>query len=153
MSPLGWHPPHLVDNTNTQYLGDQHWQWCWCFRFSFLVCICLSICQSVCVSVHLITIILKFLKTYNYYLAQLVYVSLVSGRELRQCKLYIKMLRNSSKKIMGEALLSGFGTKQPLSQLKFLFLLWLLCHELFDKISGKLLLINKNIFFRFSALF
>ena len=26
MSPLGWHPPHLVDNTDTLYLGDQHWQ-------------------------------------------------------------------------------------------------------------------------------
>ena len=25
-SPLGWHLPHLVDNTYTLYLGDQHWQ-------------------------------------------------------------------------------------------------------------------------------
>ena len=24
MSPLGCHPPHLVDNTDTLYLGDQH---------------------------------------------------------------------------------------------------------------------------------
>ena len=24
MSPLGWHLPHLVDNTDTLYLGDQH---------------------------------------------------------------------------------------------------------------------------------
>ena len=24
MSPLGRHQPHLVDNTDTQYLGDQH---------------------------------------------------------------------------------------------------------------------------------
>ena len=26
ISPLGWHPSHLVDNTDTLYLGDQHWQ-------------------------------------------------------------------------------------------------------------------------------
>ena len=25
MSPLGWHPPHLVDNTDTLYLGDQQY--------------------------------------------------------------------------------------------------------------------------------
>ena len=24
MNPLGWHPPYLVDNTDTMYLGDQH---------------------------------------------------------------------------------------------------------------------------------
>ena len=24
MSPLWCHPPYLVDNTDTQYLGDQH---------------------------------------------------------------------------------------------------------------------------------
>ena len=24
MSPLGYHPPHVVDNTDTLYLGDQH---------------------------------------------------------------------------------------------------------------------------------
>ena len=24
VSPLGWHPPHLADDTDTQYLGDQH---------------------------------------------------------------------------------------------------------------------------------
>ena len=128
MSPLGWHPPHLVDNTDTQYLGDQHWQQCWCFRFSFFfVSICLSMCQSVCVSVYLLRINLKFLKTHNYWLAHLLYVSLVPWLELKTCRTHIKMLRNSSKKIMGEGLLSGFGTKEPVQQLKFLLLLWLLC--------------------------
>ena len=24
MRPLRWHPPHLVDNTDTLYLRDQH---------------------------------------------------------------------------------------------------------------------------------
>ena len=24
MSFLGWHPPHLMDNTDTLYLGDLH---------------------------------------------------------------------------------------------------------------------------------
>ena len=92
-------PLHLVDNTDTQYLGDQHWQQCWFFRFFFLfVSICLSMCQSVCVSVYLFTINLKFLKTHNYWLAQLVYVSQVSGLELKKGRLHIKMLGNSSKK-------------------------------------------------------
>ena len=54
MSPLGRHPPHLVDNTDTQYLGDQHLQQCWFFRFFFFfLTICLSMCQSVCVAVRL----------------------------------------------------------------------------------------------------
>ena len=61
-SPLGWHTPHVVDNKDTQYLGDQHWQQCWCFRiFFFFVSTCLFMCQSVCVSVHLFTSNLKFL--------------------------------------------------------------------------------------------
>ena len=25
MSLLGWHPLHLMDNTDTLYLGDQYW--------------------------------------------------------------------------------------------------------------------------------
>ena len=50
-------------------------------------------------------------------------------------------------KFMGEALVSGFGTKQPLQQLKFL-LLWLLCQWLYykNKIGGKILLTNQNHF-------
>ena len=99
MTPLGWHSPRLVDNTDTEYLGDQYWQQCWCFRFCFFfVSICLSMCQSVCVSVHLFRINLKFFKTHNYWLAQLLHVSLVSEIELKTCRMHITMLRNSSKK-------------------------------------------------------
>ena len=36
MSPLGWHLPHLVDNTDTLYLGDQHWQTDFVVFFRFL---------------------------------------------------------------------------------------------------------------------
>ena len=97
MSPLGWYPPHVVDNTDIQYLGGWHWQQCWFFRFLFVV-IYLCMCQSVCMSERLFTINLKFLKTHNCWLAQLVYVSLVAGLEFKKCKLDIKMLRNSFKK-------------------------------------------------------
>ena len=99
MSPLGWQSPHLVDNTDTQYLGEQHWQQCWCFRFCFFfVSICLRMCQSVFVSVHLFRINLKFLKTHKYWLAQLLYLSLVSGLLLETWRMHLKMLRSSSKK-------------------------------------------------------
>ena len=91
--------------------------------FFFFVSIGLSICQSACVSVDLFTNTLTFLKTHNYWLAQLVRVSLDSGLEFKMCRLHIKILRNSSKKIKGNALVSGFGTKQPLQQFKFLLLL------------------------------
>ena len=108
MSPLGWHRLHLVDNTDTQYLGDQNWQECWGFRLCFFsVSICLSMCQSVCVSVHHFKINLKFLKTHSYWLAQLLHVSLVLGLELKICRMHI----------MGEVLLSGFGTKSLFSNL------------------------------------
>ena len=118
MSPLGSHPPHLVDNTDTQHLGDQHWQQCWCFRFSFFfVPICLSMCQSVCVSVHLFRINLKFLKTHNYWLAQLLHVSLVSGLELKMCRMHIKMLRNSSKKSWRRHYCQGLGRNSLFSNL------------------------------------
>ena len=117
MSPLGWHPPHLMNNSNTQYLGDQHWQQCWFFVFLFFLSICLSRCKSLCsLSVHLFTINLKFSTTHNYWLAQLVYMSLVSGLELKNCKLRIKMLRNSSKKSKWETIVLGFGSKQRLQQ-------------------------------------
>ena len=106
MNPLGWHPPHLVDNTDTHW--HQHWHQCWFFRFSFLcvcVCVCVSVClsmfQLVCVFVRLFTINLKFLKSHNYWLVQLVYVSLNSGLELKKFNLYIKMFRNFSEKSGG----------------------------------------------------
>ena len=70
MSPLGWHPPHLVANTDTRYLGDQHGQKCWVFlEIYFLFCVYLFVYVLVRVSVHLSTINLKFLKTHNYWLA------------------------------------------------------------------------------------
>ena len=126
MSPLGWHPPHLVDNTDTQCLGSQHWQQCWCFRFFFFfVLICLCMYQSVRVSVYLLTVTLKFLKTHNYWLAQLLNLSPVPGLEFKKCRLLIKMLRNSSKN-HGKVLVTGFGRKQSLQQLKLLLLSWLL---------------------------
>ena len=56
----------------------------------FFHCICLSICQSVCVFVHLFRINVKFLTTQNYWLAQLLYISLVSGLELKNWKLRLE---------------------------------------------------------------
>ena len=64
MIPLGCHRPHVVDKTDSQYLGDQHWQQCWFF------CVHLFVYVSVCVSAHLFTIIVKFLETQNYWLAR-----------------------------------------------------------------------------------
>ena len=55
-NPLKWHLPHLVDNTNTFYLGDQHWQQTVLVYFKFLIFCAnqvayVSISQSVCASV------------------------------------------------------------------------------------------------------
>ena len=52
-SPIRWHPPYLVDNADTLYLGDHHWQQIvllfQIFTFLwFIVCLCVN--QSVCVS-------------------------------------------------------------------------------------------------------
>ena len=120
MSPLGWHPPCLVDNTDTQYPGDHHWHQCWFFRFfSFFVSVCLYMFQLVCVFVCIFTINLKFLKTHNYWLVQLVYVSLDSGLELKKWKLCIKTFRKFPKKSWGGGgggFVLGFGSKQPLQQ-------------------------------------
>ena len=54
MSALGWHLPHLVDNIDTQYLGDQHWLQCWFFTFFFILCpsVCLCVSLWVCTSVQ-----------------------------------------------------------------------------------------------------
>ena len=107
-----------MDNTDTQYLLDQHWQQCWCFRFSFFfVFICLSMRQSNSVCVHLLRIHLKFLKTHNYWLPQLVYVSLVSGLELKTCRIHIKMLRNSSKKSLERQQCQSLGQNSLFSNL------------------------------------
>ena len=79
--------------------------------------ICLSMWQSVCVFVHLFRIKLKFLKTHNYWLAQLVYVTLIPGLELKTCRIHIKMLRNSSKKIMGRHYCQGLKQNSLFSSL------------------------------------
>ena len=66
MSPLGWHPLDLANNTDTLYLGDQYWQQTVLvfLDFYFFVFISLPMCQSVCVSMGLFAIHLKFLETY-----------------------------------------------------------------------------------------
>ena len=68
MNPLRWHPPHLLDNTDTLYLRDQHWQQTVLvfLDFYFFLFTSLPICQLVCVSVGLSAIHLKFLKAQNY---------------------------------------------------------------------------------------
>ena len=48
MSHLGWHPPHQVDNTDTLYLGDQHWQQTLLVFLDFCLCVCQSVCLWVC---------------------------------------------------------------------------------------------------------
>ena len=57
MSPLGWHPPNVVNNTDTLYLGDQHWQQAMLVFFRFLLfcvhqfayaSVSLCICGFVC---------------------------------------------------------------------------------------------------------
>ena len=64
MSPLGWHPRDVVDNTDTLYLRDQHWQQTVLvfLDFYFFVFISLPMGQSVCVSVGMFAIHFKFLK-------------------------------------------------------------------------------------------
>ena len=71
-SPLGWHPPHVLDNTDTQcwislvlYLEDQHWQQTVLVFLDFYVFVLINLpmCQSVCVSLGLFAVHLKFLKT------------------------------------------------------------------------------------------
>ena len=56
MRPLGWHPPHLVDNADTLYLENQNWQQAVLFFFiyfcvhqlpyvSVTMCFCGSLCN------------------------------------------------------------------------------------------------------------
>ena len=55
---LGWHPPHLMDNTDTLYLEDQYWQQpvLLLLDFYYFVFISLPICPSVWVSCDLFAI-------------------------------------------------------------------------------------------------
>ena len=73
--PLRWHPPHLMYNTDTQYLGGQHLQQCRFFIFFSICCRCF--CLSVCVCTFVCN--LKFLKTHNYWLARLYMRALIQG--------------------------------------------------------------------------
>ena len=95
--PLGWHQPHLVDNIDTQYLVDQHWQQCWCFRSSFFLfpSVCLRVSEPV--TVHLFRINLKFLNSRKYLPVELMYVSPVSGLELKWAECISKCLRTLPK--------------------------------------------------------
>ena len=56
MSPLGWHPPYLVDNTDTLHLGGPALtiDSVVFLGLYFFVLTSLPMCQSVCVSVDLL---------------------------------------------------------------------------------------------------
>ena len=86
-NPLGRHPPHLVGNTELSFWGTSIDNSVGVLDFFFFfVSICLSMCQLLCVSVHLFTFTLKFLN-----------VSLVPGLGFKKCRLLIKAIRNSFK--------------------------------------------------------
>ena len=76
MSPLGWHPPHLMYNTYTPYLGTTIDNSVGFLDFFSILCpsVWLSVC--VCTSVYN----LKFLKTHNYWLARLHMWALFQGK-------------------------------------------------------------------------
>ena len=112
MSPLGWHPPYLVDNTDTQYLGDQHWQQCWLFRFFAFLCPSVCLCVNQYVWLLVFTIHLRFLKIQNYWLAQLVYVRF---EFMAWVKMHIKMFRNFPKKSGGRYWFQNLGQKNQQS--------------------------------------
>ena len=68
MRPLGYHLPHIFDNADTLFLGNQHWQQAvflfYIIDFYFFVCSSvLPMSQSLCGSVGLSAIHLKILKT------------------------------------------------------------------------------------------
>ena len=95
--------------------------------FLFFLSICLSL--SVCVSMHLFTINLNFLKPHNSWLAQLVYVSLVSGLKLKNYKLRIKCLGILPKKTSGRLQCQGLGQNSLFSNNHHLLVLLDLCVE------------------------
>ena len=53
MRPLGWHPPHLVNNADTLYLGNQDWQEGVLFFYVLLLFLCSSVCLCLSHSVGL----------------------------------------------------------------------------------------------------
>ena len=114
MSPLRAHPPHLVDSTNTQYLGGQHWLQSRFFFFYF-VSICFSIGQSVCLYICL-QLISNFWKLTT--IDRLVYICEPGFRaRIKKVKTaYVLECLRILPKNEGEALVSGFGSEQPLQQ-------------------------------------
>ena len=81
MSPFGWHPPNLVDNTDTLYLD---YQIVLAFsNFFFCFCVHLLIFMSVGIFVC-VEYILKFFKSYyNYLVTQHLYTDFDLGLELQ----------------------------------------------------------------------
>ena len=101
-----------MDNTHTQYLGDQHWQQYCFFRFFSFLCPSFCLCVNQSVWLYVFTIHLRFLKTHIHWLAQLVYVSF----EFRaRVKMHIKMFRNFSKKSGGRHWFQELGQKSQQS--------------------------------------
>ena len=56
MRYLEYHPPHLVDNADTLYLGNQLWQQAVLFFYKFLLFLCSSVC--LCLSHSLVCVFL-----------------------------------------------------------------------------------------------
>ena len=113
MNPLGWHPPHLVDNTDIQYLGDQHWQQCWQFRFSFFfvsICFSVSLCLYICLQSHVF-------ENSQLLTSSFISMSLVWGLELKNMSTpCVSECLGILPKNQGETLQSGFALEQGLQQ-------------------------------------
>ena len=113
MSAWGWYPPHLVDNTDTQYLRDQHWQQCSVFRFFFYF---LSICLSVSLSVYIC------LQSQVFENSQLLTSSFIICEPCFRARIknvtsaYVSECLGILPKNQGETLVSGFGSEQRLQQ-------------------------------------
>ena len=86
MSPLRWHHPHLVDNIDNIDVWGTSTDHSVGF-VDFFSCAHLLVYLSVSLCICLLTVNFKFLKTrYYYWLAQHLYVNLVSGLELKKVK-------------------------------------------------------------------
>ena len=124
MSLLGWHPPHLMYNTDTQYLGDQHWQQCWFFRFFFYfvsICLTVSLCLYICLQSQVF-------ENSQLLTSSFIYVSLVSGLELKTWRL--RMYQNAQKffrKIRGRHWCQGLGQNSVCSNNQHLLVLLDMC--------------------------
>ena len=89
MSPFGWHPPHLVDNTDTLYLGDQiDNRQCWFFKI--FLCFCANSLPS-CQSVFFVFVqsVLKYFKTLYNLNNSALYGNFSLGLELKKVQISI----------------------------------------------------------------